>query len=815
VKAEWLRDAPIGRKLLFIGLLTSGIALFVISLVISVRGAIEWRDRSLADMGTYARVIGSNAAPAMLFDDRKAAFEILSALSANPDVVDAVLYDKEGAIFARYSVAGHPPDMPFVPQGTYLFSTGQLIVSEPVQFKGEALGTINLESDLDGLYRGLLRDIALTFLAAGGVFLLVTLLFSRLQKSIVAPIVELADAMQGVSARQDYGVRVSERGKDEVGTLTGAFNIMLGHIQSRDAELVRQQEHLEEEVARRTASLTAAQRIAHLGNWEWDVAADTLQWSDEMYRIFGLEPQEFGATFEAFLRAVHPEERQAVDMHVQAALQEGTPYGIDFRIRLPDGRGRHVHAQGEVHRDAEGQPLRMVGTVQDITERKRAEEEINNLAYYDSLTGLPNRRLFMDRFRLAVSLSARSNRYGAVLFLDMDKFKMLNDTMGHDYGDVLLQEVARRVLGCVRETDTVARFGGDEYAVLIEEIAEHANEASKRAAMVAENIRSALASPYSVKGHAYHGSSSIGVNMYCGSGEDIDSLLKHADLAMYQAKESGRDAIRFFDPDMQHALEKHAELESELRRAITNRELRLHFQIQVGDGNVPLGAEALVRWQHPQRGLVLPGHFIPVAEESSLILEIGHWVMDAACRQLAAWSDKEDTCNLVLAINVSAQQFRLADFVDKVGAVLRQYKVEPSRLKLELTESVVLADVDDVVAKMRRLKDLGVKLSLDDFGTGHSSLSYLKALPIDQIKIDQSFVRDIVSDPNDAVMVKTIIDMARNFRMDVIAEGVETEAQCALLRELGCKSYQGYLFGRPVTLEEFETLFCRLRKCSG
>jgi len=810
MKAAWFRDASIGRKLLFIGLLTSGIALFVVSLILSVRGAIEWHERSLTDMGTYAKVIGNNAAPAMMFDDRKAAIEILAALSANPDVVDAVLYDREGEIFARYSVPNHPSAMPFVRQGSYLFSFDQLIVSEPVQFRGEVLGSLYLESDLHSLYEGLRRDIALIFLLAGVVLLLVTLLYSRLQKTIVAPLVELADAMQSVSAGQDYGIRVAAGGKDEVGRLAQSFNTMLERIQSRDAELARHREHLEEVVAQRTASLTAAQRIAHLGNWEWDIVNGTLRWSDEMCRIFGLEPHEFGGTYEAFLQAVHPEDQHGVEEHVRAALEEYKPYNIDYRIRLPDSSVRHVHAQGEVFRDGTKQPVRMMGTVQDTTERKRAEDEINNLAYYDVLTGLPNRRLFMDRFRVALSHSARSRHYGALLFLDLDKFKTINDTLGHTYGDKLLVEVAQRIRHGVRESDTVVRLGGDEFAVLIEGLGPKEDAAMRKVVLFADKIRALLATPYWIKESEYHSSSSIGVCLYLGSGEPMEVLLKHADIAMYQAKNAGRNAVRFFDPLMQQMAEQRATLEADLQCAVSDGQLRLYYQIQVDGDKRPIGAEALVRWVHPQRGIVSPAQFIPVAEESSLILEIGHWVMDNACRLLAQWAVHENLRDLTLSVNVSAQQFRLHDFVERVTALVHMHAIDPARLELELTESVVLSDVSDVVAKMHRLKVLGVQLSLDDFGTGYSSLSYLKQLPLDQIKIDQSFVRDVVNDQNDAVMVRTIIDMARNFRLHVIAEGVEDEMQFAFLREHGCMAYQGYLYSKPVPIEEFEALIKKL-----
>jgi diguanylate cyclase (GGDEF)-like protein/PAS domain S-box-containing protein len=460
-------------------------------------------------------------------------------------------------------------------------------------------------------------------------------------------------------------------------------------------------------------------------------------------------------------------------------------------------------------KDDTGKTTEYVAIFSDITARKKAEEEIRNLAFYDALTKLPNRRLLLDRMSLALSASARSRHYGAVLFLDMDKFKTLNDTLGHDYGDLLLIDVAQRIHACVREVDTVARLGGDEFVVMIEDVDHQVHEASQKVAAIAEKIRARLAEPYSLQAHEHHSSPSIGVCLYLGCDESVDVLLKHADMAMYQAKESGRNTVRFFDPEMQHAVEARAALEADLRRAVADGNLRLYYQIQVDNAQNILGAEALVRWEHATRGMVSPAQFIPLAEESALILNIGQWVLETACRQLSLWRNNPLTRNLTIAVNVSAQQFKLNDFVEKVSVVMRAHDVDAACLKLELTESVVLNDVADVVAKMHALRALGVKLSLDDFGTGYSSLSYLKQLPLDQLKIDQSFVRDISTDANDAVMVHTIIDMAHNFGLDVIAEGVETEAQLAFLKQHGCMAYQGYLYSKPVPIDEFEKLLVR------
>lgn len=455
-------------------------------------------------------------------------------------------------------------------------------------------------------------------------------------------------------------------------------------------------------------------------------------------------------------------------------------------------------------KDGAGVVTQYVAIFSDITARKMAEEEIRNLAFYDALTQLPNRRLFQDRLYAALQASARHDDHGALLFIDLDRFKVLNDTLGHDYGDLLLVEVAKRIKSCVREIDTVARLGGDEFVVLLEGVGTDKEDASRKAGLVAEKIRDALAQPYQLKTHEHYTSPSIGISLFHGGEETMDELVKHADAAMYQAKNAGRNTVRFYDPGLQKDLETRATLENDLRRAIDNHELQLYYQIQVDRQRRPVGAEALLRWIHPQRGMVSPAQFIPVAEDSSLILEIGDWVLDTVCAQLAAWDGDARMRQLTLAMNVSANQFRMHGFVEQVTAMLHKHRVEPSRLKLELTEGVVLNDIDDVTAKMSVLRALGVKLSLDDFGTGYSSLSYLKRLPLDQLKIDQSFIRDIATDPGDAGMVRSIIDMAKNFKQEVIAEGVETEAQLAFLEQNGCMVYQGYFFGKPMPVAQFE-----------
>ena len=452
----------------------------------------------------------------------------------------------------------------------------------------------------------------------------------------------------------------------------------------------------------------------------------------------------------------------------------------------------------------DGSITHYVGTFSDITRDSEAEAEIHRMAYYDALTHLPNRRLLMDRLGQALAASRRSGQHGALLFLDLDNFKTLNDTRGHDVGDLLLVEIAQRLNASVREGDTVGRLGGDEFVLMLEDLSEDVEEAILQAGMVGVKVREAIALPYLLKDIEFTCTTSIGASLFGNHDASADDLLKHADLAMYHAKKSGRNALCFFDPDMQAKLVEHSALENDLRHALKRRQLRLHYQIQVDSARRAIGAEALLRWEPPGRSLVTPAEFIPLAEETGLIVPIGLWVLQTACARIRDWSANPATRDLQLAINVSARQFRQSDFVEQVQQAIFATGINPARLKIELTESMVLDNVSDTITKMHALKALGVSFSMDDFGTGHSSLSYLKQLPLDQLKIDQSFVRDLATDPNDAAIVRAIITLGQTFGLNVIAEGVETEAQREFLELNGCHAFQGYLFSRPLPPEAFE-----------
>ncbi len=522
----------------------------------------------------------------------------------------------------------------------------------------------------------------------------------------------------------------------------------------------------------------------------------------------------YGYAEEAFLALTIRELRPTEDIEeLESVVKNLTPERSSTRVwrhRKKDGALIQVEVSSDAI-DFNGKSARLV-LANDVTERLRAERDLArvsrenlHLALYDPLTKLPNRLLLTERLQHALATNARNQSQGALLFIDLDNFKNLNDTFGHNVGDLLLQEVARRISKCIRDSDTVARLGGDEFVVILESLSADIDDAAEQAKTVAEKVLGILNQPYLLANYEHYTAASIGIALFHGAATNVNTLLKQADLSMYQAKASGRNTLRFFDPAMQAAASARSALEADLRRALQEHEFVLHYQTQVDQTGSITGAEALVRWLHPVRGMISPAEFIPLAEDTGLIVPLGQWVIEEACRQLAAWMAEPASAHLKVAVNVSARQFRHPSFVDHLFGVFDASGIDPRQLKLELTESLLIEDMQLTIEKMTHLKSRGVKFSLDDFGTGYSSLYYLKSLPLDQLKIDQSFVRDVLTDPNDAAIVRTIITLGASLGFAVIAEGVETEAQRDFLFLHGCRAFQGYLYSRPVPARELTT----------
>ncbi|MCK4536875.1 MAG: EAL domain-containing protein, partial [Desulfuromonadales bacterium] len=795
---------------------------------------------------------------------------------------------------------------------------------------GDIHGVMSIKFSADTLRTRIVHAMKANSLLHSAGFLLTFLTISLLLK--VAVINKLACLKKAAMRLSDgeLSVRAAISGSDEIAKVSAAFDSMAAAISERTELLGKSQ-----------ASLANAQRIAKLGNWDWDIVNKRLYWSDETYRIFGLRPQEFEPSFKAFLGMVSPEDRESLERAVQGALQGEGGYSMEYRLVLPDNAIRYVYEQGEVTFDNMGSPVNLVGTVYDITERKRTEkavvakhaflqtvidgvvepimvidlnyktvmmnraanpywpdqplveeeyccyqishhsdkpcsgkdhpcplEEIrktgkpttvvhehligsgeirtyelqasplwnedgtlqgiieasrditdrvhaearlrenerrlNLLAHHDTLTNLPNRLLFHDRLHQAMIKAHRTNQQVALLFLDLDRFKNINDSLGHAIGDRVLLEVSRRLSSGIRESDTVARLGGDEFVIIMEQIQDVTGVAA-----VAQKILRALSQVLGVEGHELFVTASIGISLYPSDGVDIESLMKYADVAMYRAKEQGRNNYQFYKPEMNARTHELLLLEGKLRQALDLKQLLLHYQPQIDlDSGRLIGMEALLRWKHPKEGLIHPSDFIPLAEETGLIIPIGEWVLHNACVQNKAWQ-KSGHPPIVVAVNISALQLHQPDFIDMVERVLKETGLDPEWLELEFTESAAMGNVEEIIKTLTDLKGRGIQLAIDDFGTGHSSLSYLKRFPITKLKIDQSFVSDITTDINDAAIVASIIAIARTMNIGVIAEGVETKEQLRFLLEKGCEQCQGFLFSRPLPAGKLEHFFIR------
>lgn len=568
-------------------------------------------------------------------------------------------------------------------------------------------------------------------------------------------------------------------------------------------QLATELERINRQLCEQADHLKQAQHIARVGSWKYLVRENHLSLSDEILYMYGLTPAEFRGTMEAFIDLVHPEDRQSVRSAQETAMQYGNA-SVQCRMMRKDGKIRYFEIIGQLFCEKNGQEY-LAGTTQDITEQKVAEHRIGQLAYLDQLTGLPNRKFVLDRIDRLVAMHHRTPQDAAVLFIDLDNFKALNDTHGHDKGDMLLKQVAQRLQTCVRHYDCVGRFGGDEFVVLLEHIGTGSINEATHAFQIAQKILLVLNDPYVLETLQHRITPSIGIAIFDHEMVSTSDLLRRADMAMYKAKAEGRNAIRFFSAEMQDAVNARSQLEADLRQALTAQEFYLAYQPQVDHMARIVGVEVLLRWQHPRQGLVMPAQFIPLAEELGLIVEIGKWLLEQACQQLVQWTNDPPTQHLTLSVNVSVRQFRHPAFIDQTTETLSRTGADPSKLKIEITESMLISDIEETRRKMTTLKAIGVRFALDDFGTGFSSLAYLQKLPLDELKIDQSFIQNVTTDKNNAAITRSIIALAHNLGLSVIAEGVETEDQRRFLADEGCVSFQGYLYHKPLAAQTIKS----------
>lgn len=559
------------------------------------------------------------------------------------------------------------------------------------------------------------------------------------------------------------------------------------------------------------ARLMDAQRIANLGSWEIDLASGEVYWSQEVYTIFGIKPGNGRISHDIFLNAVHPHDKEAVAACIQKALSEESTFKFECRIITQGGRERTILTKARINRDETAKATWAVGFIQDITERKEVEEKIRQLAYYDTLTGLPNRTLFQDNFAHATSLATRTKTQIGILFIDLDRFKLINDTLGHAVGDKVLKIVAERLNAGIRKYDyitrefvenvdaEIARFAGDEFIILLKNVRDHFG-----AAKVAQRIQDSLTEPYTIDGTEIIVTPSIGISLYPVDGERLEDLIKFADIAMYHAKELGRNNFQFYSRSLDTTAKDHLVLEGQLRNAIKRNELFVCYQpiIRVPSGDIA-GVEAMVRWRHPERGVLSASDFVPMAEETGLITEIDEWVLLTVCRQIKIWQDRFNHSWMV-SVNISGRNFKKRTLLETVCRTTAKTGIDLRWLKLEITEGVLIDNDSYVLSALNSLKEMGIRLALDDFGTGYSSLGYLRKFPLDILKIDKSFVKDILVDPGCASITTAILALSRSLKLDTIAEGVETKEQMELLMQHGCEKQQGNYFSPPLSLADLE-----------
>jgi diguanylate cyclase (GGDEF)-like protein/PAS domain S-box-containing protein len=564
---------------------------------------------------------------------------------------------------------------------------------------------------------------------------------------------------------------------------------------------ITERKEIEQKIRASESRLNEAQKIAKVGSWEVEYPGLKVYWSDEVYRIFEFTSGDWEPSFDHFLNVIHPDERAVIESLYNESLQNRSSFDVIHRLLMEDGRIKYVHELGETLYDNFGKPLRSIGTVQDITERKLIEKEMEHMAHHDSLTGLPNRILVKDRTTQIIAKSKRTGKKAAFLFIDLDGFKTINDSLGHSIGDILLKMVTKRLQSCIRASDTLSRQGGDEFLLILPDIND-----TKDVSVIADKLLGEFQKSFHIHNEKISSSASIGIAIYPDHGDSFEELFKSADAAMYKAKETGKNTYCFFTQQMKYSLIGLIKMQNDLKEALKNQEFILHYQPQIDlQTNTISGMEALIRWNHPLLGIIPPFDFIATAESTGLIVQIGEWVLLEACRQGALWHKQGK--KILVAVNISAVQFKRGNLLEVVTKALQISGFNPRYLELELTESILIQDTENVLQTVKTIKELGVQLSIDDFGTGYSSLAYLKRFAVDKLKIDQSFVRDIVNDKEDANIVQIIIQMARSFNLKSIAEGVESLEILNLIKEFGCDEVQGYYFAKPMGSLEFEQYY--------
>jgi diguanylate cyclase (GGDEF)-like protein len=814
-------DWSLRKKLVFLIMLGSAISLLVSFSVLFAGSLRSSHNESLQQLSGISDILAENSQAALVFGDRSEAKRLLAALQEHHEIDSSWLLDAKGNALASWSRNGivKPAPADFRVDAKQIrseFWSKNADLYRPVVRGNERVGYILLQADFTERWDSHLVDLE-TGLAVFALSLLVIyVLANRLQRVISHPIRELADTARNIAANKTYNLCVTQHSNDEIGDLIVAFNHMLSAVQERDESLLRHQDKLEKEVLSRTTELARsndelalAAKISSLGYWEYDVADREFTFNDQYYSLHFATSKQVGGyrmSYDDFARRfIHPEDTQRISDHIQLELDSvEADFVVETEIRTlcTDGSMRWMRIRFKSLIDDLGCKYKLTGVSQDITEKKRSEELIWQQANFDPLTGLPNRRMFQDRLEHEIKKSHRDSLQLALMFIDLDKFKEVNDTLGHDKGDILLCEAARRIAGCVRESDTVARLGGDEFTVILSEL-EDQNSLER----IAQTIIQALAAPFLLGEESAFVSASIGITLYPDDATNLEMLMSNADQAMYASKSAGRNRFSYFTHSLQEAALNRMRLINDMRGALSGDQFRLHFHpiVELSSGNIHK-AEALLRWQHPTRGLINPSEFVLLAEESGMIVEIGDWVFKEAVQQVLRLRTAHHP-EFQISVNKSPIQFRSDNrYFQNWLPHLQELGLPGQCITIEITEGLLLDATADVQSKLLDLRDAGIQVALDDFGTGYSSLSYLKKFDIDYIKIDRSFVRNLTATSDDMALCEAIVVMAHKLGLKVIAEGIETSAQRQLLAAAGCDYGQGHLFSHPLPSLEFEAM---------
>jgi len=794
-----LHNWSIGSKLILLSLTTSLIGLLAAISAIAAYDQYSLRSVLREEFSVLANVIANRSSAAVVFEDASLAQNNLSALQYRSSILLGCIYrnvntdspeqTQKPVLLSSFRGETDNKCPEIATPSQQLINIGQrtLEVTQPITLDNANVGVLYLVSSLDETYNRLQQKLLImipVLILAAAISVLIGILLSR---HISHPLKMLGKAAALVAEYDNYSIRADKFSNDEVGQVVDSFNHMLSVIEREDAHLRESEE-----------KFRLISESSKVGIFQLDRHRNCIYANEEMSAISGLSGEDLLA--QGWLNVVHPDDKRRIADQFQLMFAHNVGHiNLDCSLMLSDGSVKWVTGDVAPMQDAEDQQIGYLGTLSDISELKQAYDQLEQMAFYDTLTGLANRRLFRNRLEHMLSNIPRTGTGVALILIDLDHFKHVNDSMGHDSGDSLLTVISERLKHCVRFTDTVARLGGDEFAVILPNVPD-----TLTVSAIAEKILHSLSKPVLLDDQEVGISASMGISMAPEDSNSAEVLIKNADLALYKAKDEGRNNFKFFTTEMNTLLVKHLNLVAQLRQAIDAQALHLQYQPQIDllTGQL-VGFEALVRWNHKERGLISPAEFIPAAEETSLIIPLGRWILRTACKQMKALNDSRLINNrAVMAVNLSIKQFDDLQLSKYIGDLLIEFGLRPSQLELELTESMLMENIEETVETLNNLKALGVGLSIDDFGTGYSSLAYLKRLPVNVIKVDRSFVMDIPNDTEDMEITAAVIAMAHKLRYKVVAEGIETDEQYQFLRESGCDYGQGYFFSPPLSAED-------------